>query len=121
MNTSRFVSLKGTANPAEPNFNAIGSKVKAYAQEHSVPHKVSSATPARTEPPPRAALTPLPVAKKLTHRLTVDIPSYLYDDIKDRAKRTTVRFVVLSAFAEAGHHVAPEDLIEDGRREPSAA
>jgi hypothetical protein len=48
----------------------------------------------------------------------VEVPGYLYEDIQQRigTKKQTKKSIVLNAFAAAGFYVAPEDLIEDGRR-----
>ncbi len=46
------------------------------------------------------------------------VPDYAYLEIKLRAahERVSVNHIVLKALHEAGFHIKPEDMIEDGRR-----
>ena len=132
MNHQRFKDLAKTPPAAtpppppttDPDFNALGSTVKAFSDENNVPQQVlpksssQQPTPPANSPAAPANVVTIYEPKKTIHRLTVDIPDYLYADIRDRAKKTTMKHVVITAFHKAGFHVATEDLIEDGRRKP---
>lgn len=105
-----------TAPP--PDFTGIKHAVQEYAVEKDIPHQTSprAEVSAGQAAPPSRALT---YHGKTWERFTVEIPTYLYEDIQKRlgAKRQTKKSVVLNAFHAAGFFVAPEDLVEDLRRE----
>jgi len=122
MNTS---NLKPMNLRPEPDFNKVGSVVKAFSAKHNVgamsfPREeagevtaATSAVPSKddtvTQPVGKVAATPL-------KRLAVELPAYLVDDIHERALGSTARYVVLDALKKAGFHVAAADLVQDGRR-----
>jgi hypothetical protein len=119
--------------PARPTFQSIplGAKKKdidqlasaatTYAVKDNIPVQVhprpvqpaGQGAPAASEP-----VVKLARAEKRFERFTVEIPTYLYDDILKRigSKKQTKKSIVLNAFKDAGFYVAAEDLIEDGRR-----
>lgn len=70
--------------------------------------EVAIADAARTAPPTRAA----------SEKLTIEIPGYLGDAIRQAAvtDRKTARHVVMVALKRAGFRVDDADLIPDGRR-----
>ena len=125
MSKPHFISVKPIAPPAaapvntlpDPDFNGIGSKVSAYSEEHNIPKQVRSKEPVPASAKP--ALVTVVQPRRL-RRLTVDIPDYVFDDIEERAKKSTMKYVVLNAFHKAGLHVAADDLVEDGRRREKA-
>ena len=118
MNTS---NLKPMNLRPEPDFNKVGSVVKAFSAKHNVgamsfPREeagevtaVTSKDDTVTQPGGKVAATPL-------KRLAVELPAYLVDDIHERALGSTARYVVLDALKKAGFHVAAADLVQDGRR-----
>lgn len=69
-----------------------------------------------------AAVPPERVGKKPRQRrrrpLSLEVPEYLAMELKVAAatQSVTVRHLVLTALAETGYRVEPEDLEEDGRR-----
>jgi hypothetical protein len=81
------------------------------------PRAVKSEEQGATSSSTAASEASVPIAKTI-ERFTVEVPGYLYEDIQKRigTKKQTKKSIVLNAFAAAGFYVAPEDLIEDGRR-----
>ena len=121
--------------PARPQFAAIplgpprdidklASAAKSFAEEENIPtpsfpHVVRAEGQGATVTPSATASAPTAEAVAPTfRRFTVEIPTYLYEDIKTRIskKDQTKKSVVLNAFHKAGFYVAAEDLVEDGRR-----
>jgi len=120
--------------PARPNFQSIplGTKKKDIDQlaSEATSYAVKNNIPLQVHPRPvqpagqgQAPLTDVTVEKnsappKPFERFTVEVPSYLADDIRKRisTKKQTKKSVVLNAFNDAGFYVAAEDLVEDGRR-----
>jgi len=125
--------MKATARPqfgAIPlgpprDFDKLASAAKSFAEDENIPtpsfpHVVKTAGQGATAQPPSAdapVTAPEPVTPSY-RRFTVEIPTYLYEDIKTRIskKDQTKKSVVLNAFHKAGFYVAAEDLVEDGRR-----
>jgi hypothetical protein len=67
-------------------------------------------------------LTPRRVRKvnpAQTSRGTVELPTYLWNDIAEKTvkEKVTKRYLVLKAFKDAGYTVHDVDLFKDGRRE----
>lgn len=54
-----------------------------------------------------------------TSRGTVELPTYLWDDLAEKGakEKVTKRYLVLKAFKDAGYTVHDVDLFKDGRRE----
>jgi hypothetical protein len=90
----------GQATAPLPNVPELNTKVTEYAQQTNVPKLVH------------------PVKKTRFHRFTVELPDYLIDDIKTRAKGKTMRVIVMQALDRAGFHINADDMKDDfrGRR-----
>ncbi len=70
-------------------------------------------------PAPEPAHRPEVVKEAVRRRpLSLEVPDYLARELKVKAatEAVTVRFLVLSALAEAGYRVDGDELAEDGRR-----
>ncbi len=54
-------------------------------------------------------------------KLTIEMPSYVMDALRQRAagERTTVRHLVMAALRAAGYEIADVDMVPDGRRSRS--
>ena len=117
--------------PARPTFQSIplGAKKKDIDQLASAAtsYAVKENIPVHVHPRPvqpagqgEAAdpVVKLAPAQGRFERFTVELPTYLADDIRQRlsTKKQTKKSIVLNAFKDAGYYVAAEDLIEDGRR-----
>jgi len=82
---------------------------------------------ASTLPPaaPESNVTPLAprrvrkINPAQTSRGTVELPTYLWNDIAEKGvkEKVTKRYLVLKAFKDAGYTVHDVDLFKDGRRE----
>ena len=86
-----------------------------------VPTMTRPAAPEPTSPPaavPPAALAPPLASRPATEKLTIEIPGYLGDAIRQAAvaDRKTARHVVMEALKRAGFVVEDADLVPDGRR-----
>lgn len=83
-----------------PDSGAGGQSVHAPAapDERSIP----------AASPPKTKVTPV---KSF-------VPDYAFMEIKLRAarERVSINHIVLKALHDAGYHIKPEDMIEDGRR-----
>ena len=71
------------------------------------------ATPAPTAPPMEAHERP-----RQAEKLTIVIPGYLMDALRQGAagERTTVRHLVMTALRAQGYEIAETDMVSDGRR-----
>lgn len=83
----------------EPDYGAGGQPVDASAPEAGLVQAASM---------PKAKVTPV---KSF-------VPDYAFMEIKLRAarERVSINHIVLKALHDAGYHIKPEDMIEDGRR-----
>jgi hypothetical protein len=83
-------------------------------QPATLPEPLPSPAAAREDPPAaqKAAALPVPDRRAL-EKLTVELPGYLMDAIKQDAlnRHTTARHVVLLALQSAGFTVEPADLV----------
>lgn len=77
-------------------------------------------TPPRAEPVAAEPALPSP-ARAAAEKLTIEIPTYLGDAIRQAAvmDRKTARHVVMEALRQAGFRVDGADLVPDGRRKRS--
>lgn len=66
------------------------------------------------EPPSLAS----PVARAHLASLRIEVPSYLDDELTQRAaaRRVTKQFLVLTALKQAGYRIADADLVADKRK-----
>ncbi|MBU2580373.1 MAG: hypothetical protein KJ622_01455 [Alphaproteobacteria bacterium] len=114
--------------------DALDDKLTATALRKRIPHlrlglPVSQtpaaqalAIPERTDglSVPEPAHRPEVVMKEAARRrpLSLEVPDYLARELKVKAatEAVTVRFLVLSALADAGYRVDADELAEDGRR-----
>ena len=104
------------ARESIPDVDAVLSIVDNVAKKTNTPRQVFPAdqpvvaTPVAEKPaePPRTEFK----------RFTVELPAYLVDDIENRAKGKTRRYVAMKAFKDAGFFVNDTDMKEDfrGRR-----
>src|ERR1700733_149406 len=111
---------KGLATTAAPlDIDKLASQATSFAEKDGIPRQVFPrlVKPEGQGAMPAVADTAVPPARAI-ERFTVEVPSYLYEDIRKRigTRKQTKKSIVLHAFAAAGFYVAPEDLIEDGRR-----
>jgi hypothetical protein len=113
-----FKAMKPHQPVAAPvDFDKLASQATTFAEKENIPRQVHPRPlTATTGQGANAAATKADI--KTVERFTVEIPTYLYEDIKQRlaAKKQTKKSLVLNAFHAAGYYVAPEDLVEDGRR-----
>ncbi len=98
--------------------------VTAYSKENKVP---SFVVPPASPPQPVAPVAAeQPAPKKVArlkrtefHRVAFDLPTYLIDEISERAfkGKVTKRVILTKALKDAGFKVHDIDVDEDGRRE----
>lgn len=64
-----------------------------------------------------------PLMRAPLEKLTIEVPSYLADDLKRAAldQRVSVRHLVLLALLKSGFDIAAADMVPDGRRSASRA
>ena len=99
---------------AKPDFKSITpfkvptKEVDDYAKERNIPSTVF--------PQSSAAARPAPAANMV--KLSLEVPEYVVDRLKRKAldEKRTHRALVLHALAKYGIEIAPEDLIDDGRK-----
>lgn len=127
-------------NRAKPKFTSVFAKPKEETITEmldavdQVADKANIGTlvrpddaPATPEPTPQAQdsnVTPLPnrrprkVTPAPTQKKTVELPTYLWDELllKSAKEKITQRYLVLQAFKDAGYTVHDIDLFKDGRR-----
>jgi hypothetical protein len=105
--------------PAKPEFKSMNpfkvptDAVDNYAKQRNIPSTVfpQSSAAARTEKP----------ASNIV-KLSLEVPEYVVDRLKRKAldERRTHRALVLHALAKYGIEIAPEDLVDDGRKKGKA-
>lgn len=90
-----------SASARAPDYGAGGQPVIAPAAPEDGTVQAAST-------PPRTKVTPV---KSF-------VPDYAFMEIKLRAarERVSINHIVLKALHDAGYHIKPEDMIEDGRR-----
>lgn len=126
MKTSARPQFAAIPLGAPRDFDKLASAAKTFAEKENIPTtsfpqvvksegKGGTAVTVPTATPSAPATEPVAPTFR---RFTVEIPTYLYEDIKTRIskKDQTKKSVVLNAFHKAGFYVAAEDLVEDGRR-----
>ncbi len=105
--------------PAKPEFKSISpfkvptDAVDDYAKERNIPSTVF--------PQGSAVVRPEKPASTIV-KLSLEVPEYVVDRLKRKAldERRTHRALVLHALAKYGIEIAPEDLIDDGRKRAKA-
>ncbi len=108
--------------PLKPiDFEATARAVEKYAQQNNVPSlSFPAEKPSSPDQSTPALPTPSPAgASRLMKRLPMEVPEYVMDSLKDKARETkgaSVRFVVLSALKAYGIKVLDEELVKDKRR-----
>jgi hypothetical protein len=120
MNAPARPAFKPLTAAAPLDIDKLASQATSFAEKDGIPKQVF---PRAVRPEGQGATGPAPaevaapIAKSI-ERFTVEVPSYLYEDIQKRIgiRKQTKKSIVLNAFAAAGFYVAPEDLVEDGRR-----
>lgn len=102
------------------DFDAATRAVEKFSADRKIPSMVYPAEKGRGE---TEAVTPpvalaVPPRRKTIQRIPVEMPDYVFDEIKRRAlaSRCSARHVILKALRSAGIHIADEDMPEDGRR-----
>jgi hypothetical protein len=72
---------------------------------------------ARAVEPPKLINEPAP--RIPTRRMSLDLPVYVFEDIRQRALdgNCSARYVILKALRSAGIHIKDDDMAVDGRRE----
>lgn len=129
MNTSKrqFRSVFDKPPPQPDNIAEILSAVETVANKDNIGNLVRPSDTAKDEAAqplasdnvttlaPRRArkVTPAQTQKK-----TVELPTYVWDEIllKSAKEKNTQRYLVLQAFKDAGYTVHDIDLYKDGRR-----
>ncbi|WP_088343920.1 MULTISPECIES: hypothetical protein [Rhodomicrobium] len=102
---------------SKPEFKAFSpfkvptEAVEDFAKEHNIP---STVFPKKNKP----TLVKAPQPTGPSAKFGFHIPEDVAHRLKQRAldDRCTVRAVVLKAMAQYGIEVAPEDIVDDGRR-----
>ena len=116
-------SFKPLTDLDDAEIDRLTSGATAFAEGENIPkttfpRAVKAAGQGASSPAPTTGTEKIAAEAKPFERFTVEIPTYLYEDIRKRisTKKQTKKSVVLNAFHAAGFYVAAEDLIEDGRR-----
>ena len=106
---------KPAFRPIAPLDNVDDTALGVVADSLGVPTMVRPAATTASKPPPTA---PVPIVPARPEKLTVELPGYLLDAIKQKAalERTSIRHLVMLAFKALGLPVAAEDMIADARR-----
>lgn len=102
--------------PFQPvDLDEVDSKLAATASRKGIPTLQQTESTVETSPAPKPE-TKQPVAPRKT--LTVQVPDYLWIELKTEAARqmVSVRHLVLSTLQKSGFEIRDEDLVEDGRR-----
>jgi hypothetical protein len=92
-------------------------------QDAPGPEPRPSPAPAAKDSPPARETVPGPALdRRALEKLTVELPGYLMDAIKQDAlnRHTTARHVVLMALQSAGFQVEPADLVPYAPRRKAA-
>jgi hypothetical protein len=92
-------------------FKVPTEAVEDFAKEHNIP---STVFPQKSKP----TLVKVPQPSGAVAKFGFHIPEDVAHRLKQRAldERSTVRAVVLKALAQYGIEVAPEDMVDDGRK-----
>lgn len=95
-----------TTKPAEPR----------AGEGAPVPSPAAASMPTKIEKPEAAVPTPTPRADMKS--VNLELPLYLWTDLKIRAaqSQTSLRHVIMKALKAEGFTIADIDMIEDGRR-----
>lgn len=104
------------------NIDAAMDIVSKYAEETKVPTLVvdhQKIPPVLAPPPVTEKRKPARLKRTEFHRIAVDLPKYLIDEIDERHFKTrkSKRSIITQAFKDAGYKVNDQDIDEDGRRE----
>lgn len=104
------------------DFDAATRAVDKFSADRKIPSMVYPAEEkgrgvVETAPTPSVALATAS-RRKVIQRIPVEMPDYVFDEIKQRAlaSRCSARHIILKALRSAGIHIADEDMPEDGRR-----
>lgn len=99
--------------PPAPHANAIPDAMGGLARQLVGPEPTHRPEVEEAAPGPEVAR-----ASVRRRPLSLEVPDYLARELKVKAatEAVTVRFLVLSALADAGYRVDADELAEDGRR-----
>ena len=105
----RRVDLKAIRPKGHTDDAAVEENSRRLGEEWGA--STSLPTGDAPSPGPDAPRTPLA-------SLRIEVPSYLDDELTQRAaaKRVTKQFLVLTALRQAGYHIEDVDLVADKRR-----
>lgn len=116
------------------DFDVATRAVEKFSQERQIPSMVFPETAAGQgvgageDRPALASVSasypfePLAVApirdRRTMKRIPVELPAYVFDDIKRRALDgdCSARHIIMKALRSYGVHIADDDMPEDGRR-----
>lgn len=115
---------RGSVIPIKPiDFDAAERVTETFAKQRNIPAmafpKQDATTGQGSELPESPKQVPLPVARLDMRRMSLDLPAYVFDDIRRRALDTncSARYVILKALRSAGVHIKDDDMAIDGRRD----
>jgi hypothetical protein len=111
--------------PIQPiDFDVAERVTETFAKQRNIPTMAfpltSSGEGQGTTPPVTPQVVAVePAPRSEMRRMSLDLPSYVFDDIRQRALdgKCSARFVILKALRSAGIHIKEDDMAVDGRRD----
>jgi hypothetical protein len=121
------MSDKRTASiiPIQPiDFDIAERVTETFAKQRNIP---AMAFPAQSTGEGQGTTRPVespkafnePAPRVETRRMSLDLPVYVFEDIRQRALdgNCSARYVILKALRSAGIHIKEDDMAVDGRRD----